>query len=775
MTRKIASILAIIALTFSHGGFAIAQTLDTGTPTTDTTMAEETVTPRADTTAPVISGVAATSVGINEVTIVWSTDEAAVSTLEYGITASYGKSAALPTTALLAHTATLTGLTAGTTYHYCITASDAAGNKSSSCGHTFTTEAETAAEPIATDSDNDGVSDTEEIGTEVTEESSPEADVTDLEAFPDTDSDSTPNYLDPDDDGDGILTETENTTSTTTDKTTTSTPDTTTSTSTEKTVVDSDSDSVPDYLEPNTTDTDSDGIPNNLDPDDDGDSVPTMNDGTITDDPVLPVDTDSDGTPNYLDSNDDGDAVPTVEEDTATSTDPTVADTDGDTVPDYLESNTTDTDNDGTANVADPDDDGDTIPTSDEVITDTSDTDAAVDETTVDTDSDGIPNALDPDDDGDGTPTVKEDANDDGTVLDDDTDSDSIPDFEEPNNVDSDQDGLTNNNDSDDDGDTVPTSQEAVSVPAPVNSGGGGGGGYYYVPPLDSDGNGIPDYLDTDDDKDGTPTKDEKEDTDKDGIADYKESNTRDFDKDGKKDVTDNEDDGDGILSKIDSNPYTDSCYIPAELGYKVYVINPNGSKRTSGQYAKKTVLANDVIRYDFELGSDNDFNDLAVRVNDEGHRSFVVTVMNSEVRNGYAVHLQILGDGSVEKDLTLWTNPGSFVNVPQRIVANRYVTICADSENFCRAHITQYLRKGANNNPVEVSKLQSFLVDQEGFTSVQVTGIFDDATNIAVRAFQEKYARTVLGPWAVQKGTGYVYRTTTKEINDLYCAMKQN
>ncbi len=236
----------------------------------------------------------------------------------------------------------------------------------------------------------------------------------------------------------------------------------------------------------------------------------------------------------------------------------------------------------------------------------------------------------------------------------------------------------------------------------------------------------------------------------------------------------DNEDDGDGILSKIDSNPYSENCYAPAELGYAVYVVNPNGSKRTTAQSAKKTVISDGVIRYDFELGTDNDFNDLAVRVNDEGHRSFVATVMNSEVGAGYKVHLQVLGDEQVEKDLTLWTNPRSVVNVPQKIAVNQYVSICADSENFCPAHITSYMRKGANNDPVEVSKLQSFLVDQEGFTSVQVNGVFDTATDAAVRAFQEKHSGIVLGPWAVQKGTGYVYRTTTKRINDLYCAAKK-
>ena len=114
-------------------------------------------------------------------------------------------------------------------------------------------------------------------------------------------------------------------------------------------------------------------------------------------------------------------------------------------------------------------------------------------------------------------------------------------------------------------------------------------------------------------------------------------------------------------------------------------------------------------------------------------------------------------------------------MNTPQRIIVNQYLTICDDHEDFCPAHITQYMRKSANNVPVEVSKLQSFLLEQEGFTNVRVNGVFDNVTDVAVRSFQEKHSDIILAPWAIQKGTGYVYRTTTKQINDLYCAAKQN
>lgn len=104
----------------------------------------ETIAPvvASDTTPPAISAVANLSLGLGEGTIVWTTDELAISTLEYGTTESYGSQATLGASALLAHTAVLTGLSTNTVYYYCIHATDLAGNAANSCGHSFTTAAE---------------------------------------------------------------------------------------------------------------------------------------------------------------------------------------------------------------------------------------------------------------------------------------------------------------------------------------------------------------------------------------------------------------------------------------------------------------------------------------------------------------------------------------------------------------------------------------------------------------------------------------------------------
>ncbi|MDO8604885.1 MAG: hypothetical protein Q7K40_05850, partial [bacterium] len=94
-----------------------------------------------DTTAPTISSVADLSLGLNEATIVWTTDELATSRLEYGTTQSYGQNATLDATALLAHTAIILNLTPNTTYYYCVHATDLVGNTRNSCGHSFRTAA----------------------------------------------------------------------------------------------------------------------------------------------------------------------------------------------------------------------------------------------------------------------------------------------------------------------------------------------------------------------------------------------------------------------------------------------------------------------------------------------------------------------------------------------------------------------------------------------------------------------------------------------------------
>ncbi len=91
-----------------------------------------------DTTAPVITNVAATNVTTSSATIVWTTNEVANSSVDFGLTASYG-SIATDAGMVVSHAVPIVGLTENTTYHFRVNSTDAAGNSSSSIDFTFST------------------------------------------------------------------------------------------------------------------------------------------------------------------------------------------------------------------------------------------------------------------------------------------------------------------------------------------------------------------------------------------------------------------------------------------------------------------------------------------------------------------------------------------------------------------------------------------------------------------------------------------------------------
>jgi hypothetical protein len=92
-----------------------------------------------DTTPPVISAVAASSITASTATITWTTDEPATSQVEYGLTASYGSITTLDTNLVTSHSVNLTGLAAATPYHYRVKSKDASGNEAASGDYSFTT------------------------------------------------------------------------------------------------------------------------------------------------------------------------------------------------------------------------------------------------------------------------------------------------------------------------------------------------------------------------------------------------------------------------------------------------------------------------------------------------------------------------------------------------------------------------------------------------------------------------------------------------------------
>ena len=100
-----------------------------------------------DTTAPVISLVNSTSRTKTGATITWTTNEAATSQIEYGLTEEYGSSTTLDTSLVTSHSVELAGLKAGKTYHYRVISNDAANNQAVSADATFKTAASSGGMP----------------------------------------------------------------------------------------------------------------------------------------------------------------------------------------------------------------------------------------------------------------------------------------------------------------------------------------------------------------------------------------------------------------------------------------------------------------------------------------------------------------------------------------------------------------------------------------------------------------------------------------------------
>lgn len=87
-----------------------------------------------------------------------------------------------------------------------------------------------------------------------------------------------------------------------------------------------------------------------------------------------------------------------------------------------------------------------------------------------------------------------------------------------------------------------------------------------------------------------------------------------------------------------------------------------------------------------------------------------------------------------------------------------------------CDKYFTDFIRAGRQNNPEQVNRLQRVLRDFEGATTLAVNGIYDAKTLTALITFQSKYASEVLTPWGIDKPTGYVFLTTRKKLNEVYC-----
>lgn len=87
-----------------------------------------------------------------------------------------------------------------------------------------------------------------------------------------------------------------------------------------------------------------------------------------------------------------------------------------------------------------------------------------------------------------------------------------------------------------------------------------------------------------------------------------------------------------------------------------------------------------------------------------------------------------------------------------------------------CDMYLTAFIKFGNDNDTEQVKRLQYVLKMFEG-ADVEENGEYDVATRDAVHSFQSKYAEMILAPWSIKQSTGFVYLTTRKKVNEIYCS----
>lgn len=123
-------------------------------------------------------------------------------------------------------------------------------------------------------------------------------------------------------------------------------------------------------------------------------------------------------------------------------------------------------------------------------------------------------------------------------------------------------------------------------------------------------------------------------------------------------------------------------------------------------------------------------------------------------------------GSGSGSSGGSSGGGGGTATTTPSGLVLGAAAT----SITACDQYLTAFIRTGKENDVEQVKRLQAVLAEFEKAEGVEITGVYDAATLAAVHAFQTKYASEILTPWGIKESTGFVYLTTRKKVNEIYC-----
>lgn len=97
-------------------------------------------------------------------------------------------------------------------------------------------------------------------------------------------------------------------------------------------------------------------------------------------------------------------------------------------------------------------------------------------------------------------------------------------------------------------------------------------------------------------------------------------------------------------------------------------------------------------------------------------------------------------------------------------------VILPSKETTMCDPYIISFIKLGNANNIDQVKKLETFLNEYQG-EKLEINGVYETVDFEAVKRFQKKYSKEILGPWKTARPTGYVYMTTLQMINKIYCS----
>lgn len=202
---------------------------------------------------------------------------------------------------------------------------------------------------------------------------------------------------------------------------------------------------------------------------------------------------------------------------------------------------------------------------------------------------------------------------------------------------------------------------------------------------------------------------------------------------------------------------------VPEAVNYEIIIENTGGPLYNAVLFDTLKNSAGDVMHEEFwNLGT--------ILKNEIITVTYTTNFSSSSVSGLYTNTAEVVGTHRSKKATSNNVYTSMSASSTINIINNLSFPLVSGLIETCNPYLSKFSRfNSSNNDEGEVQKLQKFLNEHLG-TNISTAGIFDSDTNEAVKRFQEKYRSEILDPWGMSSPSGYVYLTTRKTINEIYC-----